>query len=512
MKTIRAFGLLTLVCLLLAACAGLPGGGPGATPSAIATPQTLPATVSPAVTIAQGQVVPHQRADLSFNATGKVAEVLAQEGDTVQAGQVIARLVNSQAVDSTAASAQKAAAVANAQQAVAAAQQQVATAQKAELAAETELVNARKAITDMLDATTETLNMAQVESNIADLQKQIDDAQRNLGYLVSPDVKYYQDQVKRAQDALTNAQQNITLVDISQLQVQLRNAQTALTTATNVYNNAKDGFADCPSCEKVWAYDRMINWQDAQNLYTDANNLVQQLQLQIDQSQRGGSLNLSTAQDNLKTATNRLDYFLQGPDAIKVNQNQANLSLMQARLAKTQNDAAKLKANNGVDPDALKAAQDRVAAAQASLIAAQATLATAQTAVPAAQANLVSAQVQQDSVELKAPFAGTIAMQNLRVGEYVIPSQAVTTLADLSQWDVQTTDLTEFDVVKIQVGQTVALTLDALPDVQLAGKVKSIRPKYEAKSGAVTYTVTIALTGTNPQMHWGMTAEVIFPK
>jgi HlyD family secretion protein len=508
MKTMRTFGLLTLVCLLLAACSGAPSAALSAKPAL----QTLPTTVPNTATIAQGQVVPHQYADLSCNATGKVAEVLAKEGDTVQAGQVIARLVNSQAADSTAASAQKAAAVANAQEAVMVAQQQVAAAQKVELAAETELVNARQAITDVLDSTTDALNIAQAQSHIADLQKLIDDAKRNLSYLVSPDIKKLQEQVTQAQDVVTNAQQNATLVDIGQLQVQLRNAQTALETATNVYNNAKDGFAKCPSCEKVWAYDRMTNWQDAQNLYTDANNLVQQLQLQIDQSQRGSSLAITTAQDNLKTATNQLNYYLKGPDAIKVNQAQADISLMQAQLAKAQSDEAKLKANNGVDPDVLKAARDRVAAAEASLAAAQATLAAAQAAVPAAQANLVSAQLQQDSVELKAPFAGTIAMQNLRVGEYVIPSQAVTTLADLSQWDVQTADLTELDVVKIKIGQTVTLTLDALPDVKLNGLVKSIRSKYEEKSGDVTYTVTIALTDTNPQIRWGMTAEVTFPK
>ena len=508
MKAIRAFGLLTLVCFVLAACSGAPSATRSATPA----PQALPTTVSKPAAISQGRVMPHQYADLSFNATGRVAEVLAQEGDTVQAGQVIARLVNSQAIDSAAASAQKAAAVANAQEAVVAAQQQVAAAQQAELAARTEVVNAHKAITDLLDSTNDALNVAKVQGNIANLQRQIDDAKRNLGYLVSPDIKYYQDQVTQAQNSLTNAQQAATMVDIGQLQVQLRTAQTALETATNVYNNAKDGFAKCPSCEKVWAYDRMTNWQDAQNLYTDANNLVQQIQMQIDQSQRGSSLNITTAQDNLKTASNRLNYYLQGPDAIKVNQAQADLGLMQAQLAKAQSDEAKLQANNGVDPDILKAARDRVAAAEAGLAAAQATLAVAQAAVPAAQANLVSAQLQQDSVELKAPFAGTIAVQNLRVGEYVIPSQAVTTLADLSQWDVQTTDLTELDVVKVKMGQTVTLKVDALPDVKLTGTVKSIRSKYEQKSGDITYTATIALAGTNPQIRWGMTAEVTFPK
>ena len=205
----------------------------------------------------------------------------------VQANQVIARLLNSLAADSTVTGAEKDAAVASAQEAAVAAQQAVVAAQQAQLAAQLEVVNARKAITDMLDFTTDALNLAQAQMNIDDLKKQIDDARRNLGYLTSPNLKYYQDQVTQAQDAFTNAQQDARLVDISQLQVELRNAQTNLETATNVYNNAKDGFAKCPNCETVWAYDRPDQLADAQNLYADAVNLVQQIQTQIDQTQRG---------------------------------------------------------------------------------------------------------------------------------------------------------------------------------------------------------------------------------
>ena len=57
----------------------------------------------------------------------------------------------------------------------------------------------------------------------------------------------------QAQNALTNAQQNTALVDLSTLQVQLRNAQDQLTTATNVFNNAKDAFGKCPTCLQVYA-------------------------------------------------------------------------------------------------------------------------------------------------------------------------------------------------------------------------------------------------------------------
>jgi multidrug efflux pump subunit AcrA (membrane-fusion protein) len=500
--------LAACLIVLVTACSGNTAAGPTATPAA----GTLPPVVANGQLVAEGRLYPRQYADLSFNTAGTVAEVLVPEGGAVQAGQAIARLVNSPAEDSTAARAQNDSAVAAAAQAAAAAQQQLAVAQQALVAAQAEDVNARKAITDLVDSPATALNLSQAQSNIADLQRQIDDARRNLSYLVSPDLKTLREQVNQTEDALTNAQQNAALVDVSQLQVKLREAQTQLVTATNVYNGAKDAFAQCPTCLTVWAYDRTISWSDAVNLYSDAVNLVQQIQVQIDQAQRGGSLTITAAQDNLDKAQRQLNYYLQGPDAVKVIQSQANLSLLQAQLAKAQSDLEKLKAASGVDPDKLKAAEDRLAAAAAGLISARAGVATAQAAVLAAQASLAAAQLRQDTVELRAPFAGSVASQGLKVGQFIAAGQPMVTVADLSQWEIQTTDLTEIDVVKLKVGQAVTVKLDALPAARLTGVVKSIGAKYVETRGDITYVVTITLTSTDPLMRWGMTAQVTFEK
>jgi hypothetical protein len=42
--------------------------------------------------------------------------------------------------------------------------------------------------------------------------------------------------------------------------------------------------------------------------------------------------------------------------------------------------------------------------------------------------------------------------------------------------------------------------------------VTAISSKYEEKRGDITYTITIALTSTDPRMRWGMTADVQFEK
>jgi len=130
----------------------------------------------------------------------------------------------------------------------------------------------------------------------------------------------------------------------------------------------------------------------------------------------------------------------------------------------------------------------------------------------AARANLDAARAALADVELRAPFDGAVAGLKVKGGESVTPGQVVVSVADFSGWIVKTTDLTELDVVDIAEGQPVAITLDAIPDETLDGKVKTIGQNYTEKQGDVVYEVTVELTEALPNMRWGMTAAVKFNK
>lgn len=114
------------------------------------------------------------------------------------------------------------------------------------------------------------------------------------------------------------------------------------------------------------------------------------------------------------------------------------------------------------------------------------------------------------NAEVRAPFSGTITNLDLKVGEFAASGTPVVTIADLSSWVIKTTDLTEIDVVRIQEGQPVTLTLDALPDVTMKGYVLSIAQNYAEKQGDIVYEVAVLLTDKQPAMRWGMTAQVNF--
>jgi multidrug resistance efflux pump len=126
------------------------------------------------------------------------------------------------------------------------------------------------------------------------------------------------------------------------------------------------------------------------------------------------------------------------------------------------------------------------------------------------QARIEAAEAGVAAFSVVAPFDGVVADLPAKLGGSINAGQPAVTIADFSQWLVKTTDLTEIDVVELQEGQPVSVTLDAIPDAQLAGEILSIGQTFSENQGDVVYDVTILLTDTHPNMRWGMTAAVSF--
>jgi multidrug resistance efflux pump len=130
-------------------------------------------------------------------------------------------------------------------------------------------------------------------------------------------------------------------------------------------------------------------------------------------------------------------------------------------------------------------------------------LADAEAAVQQAEA-----RVALERTEVRAPFAGTVGLVAVREDERVEPAQPLVTLGDLSTLRVETTDLDEIDVARVEVGQQATVTFDALPDEAFAGRVVRIAPMAESDGGGVNYTAVITLDALDPAIRWGMTAFV----
>lgn len=135
-------------------------------------------------------------------------------------------------------------------------------------------------------------------------------------------------------------------------------------------------------------------------------------------------------------------------------------------------------------------------------------LAAAQADVNAAQAARDLAAQQVKNAQLVAPFAGTVMSLDIRVGEYAAPGAVVVRLADASAWQVETTDLTELNVAQVSEGSTATLTFDAIPGLELPGKVVQVKPYGESKQGDIVYTVVVAPAQQDARLRWNMTAKV----
>jgi HlyD family secretion protein len=166
----------------------------------------------------------------------------------------------------------------------------------------------------------------------------------------------------------------------------------------------------------------------------------------------------------------------------------------------------------GALPEDLQAAWASVegAKAQLDMIQAGATpeqLAAVQASVAQAEAALDSARASLNQATLAAPFAGTVADVQVSPGQVVMPGQVVLTLANMGHLRVETTDLSERDVARVQVGQEATVFVEAL-SVDVPGRVSHISPLASTVGGDVVYTVVVDLEEQPEGLRLGMSVEV----
>jgi HlyD family secretion protein len=131
----------------------------------------------------------------------------------------------------------------------------------------------------------------------------------------------------------------------------------------------------------------------------------------------------------------------------------------------------------------------------------------AQSKASRAQAALEVAQASLSQGALTAPFDGVVASVNTLPGELVQVDQTVITIASLDNLQIKTTDLSERDIARVKIGQSVSVFIMAL-NATVTGRIILISPIAETVGGDVVYPVTIELDEQPTGLLWGMTAEV----
>ena len=268
--------------------------------------------------------------------------------------------------------------------------------------------------------------------------------------------------------------------------LKVANADKALKDAKNDMDSAafRNG-----SREQV--NEAQANYILAQDAYNTANDNYSDLASQSDDNlTKAYALTIVGRNRQIRDrALANLNYMLNKPDSYDLNIATGKLQVAQANLDQAKSDQAKLN-TDGLNPDDLAVAEANLANADAQAAAAQSAL---------------------NDLTLKAPFDGTVITNNLKVGETAAPGAvAQVVLANTTDWQVETTDLTELNINNVRESDPVTVTFDALPGLELTGKVLRIQSLGQNKQGDITYKVTIKLDKQDDRLRWNMTALVAF--
>ena len=122
-----------------------------------------------------------------------------------------------------------------------------------------------------------------------------------------------------------------------------------------------------------------------------------------------------------------------------------------------------------------------------------------------AQATVQSAEARLAKMEIRAPFSGVIGLRQVSVGDYVKDGQDMVNLEAIESLKVDFR-VPEMFLRQVQVGQSLQLTLDAVPGKTFEGKVLAINPLVDAAGRSVVLRAQIRNTGA--ALRPGMFARV----
>ena len=226
---------------------------------------------------------------------------------------------------------------------------------------------------------------------------------------------------------------------------------------------------------------------------------------------------LDEAQSDYDTALHRMQYEANLEQA-QARLEKAKQDLVKVQDGPNQDDVAALEARiNAIKlaPDQAKATVDQ---AKVGVTQAQAKLDQAQTAVEQAQAQLDLVETQIKKLVVYAPSAGIVLSRDVEPGEVAQAGAALLTLAQLDRLNI-TVYVPEDRYGQIKLGDQATVTLDSFPGKTFMAKVTFIAGQAEftprnvqTAEGRRTTVFAIELAVDNPQgeLKPGMPADVCF--
>lgn len=469
------------------------------TRSKATTTTTSTATVSQgslSVTVSgSGTVEPAQSRALAFPVSGTVSEVLVDIGDTVTAGQALARLDT----------AELEMAVQQAEANLKSAQATYAAAH-GEGATEADIAAAQAQLRSAQASLSKTRNGDATAADIASAEAQLESAQASLATLLAgptaDDLSSAQTKVEQAQLTLQSQRTSLAAAKAK--------AASAVTTAANNLRDAQDSYStiywqnrELEKAPGELSQTNKDNEAAALRAVNNAEESYKQAQLAYEQARLDEVNGIAQAESSLSDDQAQLNALTDGATDAEIASARASVASAQASLDKLREPATAAE---------ITVAEASVEQAQINLDSL--TTPGSATTIASAEANLAQAQIaleqaRQDleDATLVAPFAGVVSEVGVSVGDSAGTATTITVI-DPSTMYVDLS-LSESDVANVAAGQAVTLSFDALPDISIEGVVDRVAPTATVSSNVATYPVRISFKPGDAAIKIGMTASGI---
>lgn len=342
---------------------------------------------------------------------------------------------------------------------------QATSLQQSVILARADLVNAQRALDDLMNS----------NSQKAQAQQAVENASQALEDAKNPELAQANalEAIALAEKAVQDAQRNVRWLGSPATQSLIDEAGAQVVIAKDSLDKAQEKFnpyANRPESNLTRAR-LQSELAQAQQQYDAAVRQLNNLQGTANETDQAvARADLATAQAQLLQAEREWE-------RIKDGTSPANLALLEAQLADAERELERVQ--EGAAPEDILAAQARVDAAQATI-------------------NLA---------HLTAPFAGVITDVMIKPGDQASPGTTAFRLDDLTHLLIDVS-VSEVDINRIQIGQPVSLTFDAIQGQEYSGEVSKVDQVGTNNQGIVDFTVTVELNNADEQVKTGMTAAV----
>jgi len=186
----------------------------------------------------------------------------------------------------------------------------------------------------------------------------------------------------------------------------------------------------------------------------------------------------------------------------ELNLAQAEVSLAQAEAGQEQAEATLEEAKYHLDQleryhatyEERRIVKLQISAAESQVKAAEAQVQAAELAVDVARQAVEEAKSELEIETITAPFYGIVTAVYVEEGNFIpapgMSQVTVVHLVDLTTMELGV-DLDEIDIPGVALDQRAIITVDALPELQLEGRVARISPLPTVEAGVVLYKVKI---------------------